>query len=127
LLADSVGKNNVTYPNLVNTEDIVPQSFFNSQLLMLSDLFHLFPVYGQWNDGRGTNPFSDITDTLTRNWKYKSSTQTGIPTSNIDLCSEYRSNTFEPRELHKGGQAREVFYFLLCKRSPERTSMMLHP
>lgn len=107
----AAGTNNVTYPNPVNTEHTVPQSFFSSQLPMLSDLFHLFPVYDQWNNDRGNNPFSDIPDNLTQKWIYKSLSQTGIPGSNIDLYSEYRTNTFEPREQHKGDLARAVFYF----------------
>lgn len=105
------GTNNVTYPEPVNTEHTVPQSFFASQLPMHSDLFHLFPVFETWNVDRGNNPFSDIPDHLTQKWIYRSSSQTTIPVTNIDLYSEYLPTTFEPREQHKGDLARAVFYF----------------
>jgi hypothetical protein len=106
------GTNNVTFPSPINCEHTVPQAFFDSELPMLSDIYHMFPTYEQWNNDRANYPFSDINDAQTNKWIYKATSQAGQPSSNKDLYSEYKTNTtFEPREQHKGNLARAVFYF----------------
>ncbi len=100
-----------TNPAPINCEHTVPQSFFNSDEPMRSDIHHLYPTYGSWNSVRSNYPFTDITDTETTKWMYLDTDQTNIPTSNIDLYSESKTLEFEPREDHKGNTARSVFYF----------------
>ncbi len=107
--------NEITYPNPINTEHTVPQSFFSSNEPMQSDIFHLFPTYGNWNSERSNNRFREIPDTDTDKWMLGTNSQTGIPSSNIDAYSESGvvggSRYFEPREEHRGDMARAVFYF----------------
>jgi len=98
-------------PQPINCEHTVPQSFFNYDMPMKSDLHHLFPAYGNWNSTRSNYPFAEIPDNQTTKWMYLSQSQSTIPSTNKDLYSEYVYPKFEPREDHKGDLARAVFYF----------------
>jgi len=100
-----------TYPAPINCEHTIPQSFFNEADPMVSDIHHLFPTYENWNSTRSNYPLAEIDDNATAKWMYLNQSQTTIPSSNIDLYSEYASSTFEPREDHKGNAARAIFYF----------------
>ncbi|WP_082780281.1 endonuclease [Rufibacter sp. DG15C] len=97
--------------NELNCEHTVPQSWFNEVSRMKSDIHHLFPTVMQWNSDRGSDPFAEIPDAQTQKWIRLLSSQTSIPTSNIDEYSEDTGSQFEPREDHKGNLARAVFYF----------------
>lgn len=98
-------------PQPINCEHTVPQSYFNYQEPMKSDLHHLFPTYGSWNSVRSNHPFYEINDNATTKWMYLDNDQSSIPSSNIDSYSEFDYPKFEPREDHKGNVARAVFYF----------------
>src|SRR5690606_6906717 len=98
-------------PDPINCEHTVPQSFFNEAEPMKSDIHHLFPTYSNWNSTRSNYPFAEINDNSTTKWMYLTTSTSSIPSSNIDLYSEYASSTFEPREDHKGDVARAIFYF----------------
>lgn len=100
-----------TNPDPINCEHTVPQSFFNYNEPMKSDLHHLFPCYNSWNSTRSNYPFAEIPDTETTKWMRYDVSQSTIPTSNIDEYSEYANGKFEPREDHKGNVARAIFYF----------------
>ncbi|MGE0088836.1 MAG: GEVED domain-containing protein [Bacteroidales bacterium] len=100
-----------TYPAPINCEHTIPQSFFDEANPMVSDLHHLFPTHEDVNSTRSNYPFAEIPDNTTTKWMYLATTQTTIPTSNIDLYSEYANSTFEPREDDKGNVARAIFYF----------------
>ncbi|GAA4313985.1 hypothetical protein GCM10023183_33990 [Nibribacter koreensis] len=102
-----------TSPSLtaLNCEHTVPQSWFNEVERMRTDIHHLFPTVVQWNSDRGSDPFAEIPDAQTQKWIRLLSSQTSIPTSNIDEYSEDTGTQFEPREDHKGNLARAVFYF----------------
>ncbi len=101
----------VTYPAPVNTEHTVPQSFYDGDLPMRSDIHHLFPTFEDWNSERGSNKFDEIPDNSTTKWMYRNNSQSNIPSSNIDDYAEATSSNFEPKEDHKGDLARAVFYF----------------
>lgn len=103
--------NSTTYPNPINCEHTVPQSFYSSAEPMKSDIHHLFPTYQNWNSLRSNFPFSDIDDATTTSWHIEDITLNSIPTNRIDEHSEYFGSTFEPREDHKGDLARAVMYF----------------
>jgi endonuclease I len=99
-------------PGDFNTEHIWPQSFFDSDLPMRSDIHHLFPTRQDVNGARSNYPFAEIPDNQTDTWYYNDSNQSAIPSSNIDEYSELLSSTsFEPREDFKGNVARAIFYF----------------
>lgn len=95
-----------------NTEHIWPQSFFDSELPMRSDIHHLYPTRVDVNGARSNYPFDEIDDNRTSTWYRNGTSQSSIPASNIDEYSELLSGTsFEPREDHKGNVARAIFYF----------------
>ncbi len=100
-----------TNPMPINCEHTIPQSFFNSEEPMMSDIHHLFPTYSNWNSTRGNNPFGDIDDNIVTKWMYMDTEQTQIPNQDIDSYSEFSHPYFEPREEHKGNVARAIFYF----------------
>lgn len=97
-------------PGLINTEHTVPQSLFNSLAPMLDDIHHLFPVYPDHNSLRSNHPFKEIDDNTTTKWVYLANQFTSKP-ANSELCSEYKSNQWEPRESVKGDIARAIAYF----------------
>ncbi len=96
----------------INTEHTWPQGLFDSNEPMRGDIHHLYPTRIEANSARSNYPFAEINDTQTSTWFRNSSSQSSIPTSNIDEYSELLSGTsFEPREDHKGNVARAIFYF----------------
>jgi len=105
-----------TFLDPINTEHTVPQSFFNSDEPMRSDVHHLFPTHQDVNSARGSLPFGESEDTGTDNWYIGDDSDvfilSFIPSSDIDSYSERDVNVlFEPKENHKGDVARAVFYF----------------
>jgi Endonuclease I/Secretion system C-terminal sorting domain len=97
---------------IINAEHTVPQSFFGGGAApMVSDMCHLFPTYAPFNSDRGNSPFSEIPDAQTTKWERLLAVTTGIPASNIEEYSEFKSGTYEPRESQKGNTARAIFYF----------------
>lgn len=95
----------------INCEHSIPQSWFNEVSRMRSDIHHLYPTYDTWNSNRGSDPFGDIPDAQTQTWMRNTTSQSSIPTANIDEWSEDTNSMFEPREDHKGNLARSAFYF----------------
>jgi hypothetical protein len=96
----------------------VPQSFFNESSVPKSDLHHLFPTFENANSLRSNLKFDEIPDNTTTTWlrsiNNSYTTQSSIPTSNINLYSEFTTagnNAFEVPEAHKGNCARAIFYF----------------
>lgn len=85
-----------------NTEHTYPQSFFNSNEPMLSDLFHLFPTDNYPNSIRSNYPFGIVVSNIS--WDSAGS----------KLGKDYEGSTvFEPRNVHKGNVARALFYFVV--------------
>ncbi|WP_375437758.1 endonuclease [uncultured Hymenobacter sp.] len=95
----------------INCEHSIPQSWFNEEVRMRSDIHHLFPTYDTWNSDRGSDPFAEIPDAQTLKWVRGTQSQTTIPTANLNEWSEDTNTQFEPREDHKGNLARAAFYF----------------
>jgi len=85
-----------------NTEHSWPQSTFNSQDPMVSDINHLFPVDEPANSARANYPFGPVVSNIT--WQLGGSKLGRNPNGQI---------AFEPRDSHKGDVARVMFYFLL--------------
>ncbi|MEZ4686313.1 MAG: endonuclease [Bacteroidia bacterium] len=80
-----------------DTEHVWPQSLFNQDLPMRSDLHHLFPTWSQANSTRGNFPFGVVT---------------GAPTWTVG-GSKFDNSTFEPRDYAKGRTARAMMYFVI--------------
>lgn len=104
----------VTYPNPINAEHLVPQSFYGSASPMKSDIWSIRPCHGSPNSARGNKPYGEVPDAsaqwygVTAAGAYLS---TGSTPSNADEFSEGSSGFWEPREAVKGDVARSVFYF----------------
>lgn len=85
-----------------NTEHTWPQSFFNSDDPMVSDLHHLFPTDAAPNNARANYPFGFVVSNITYN------------VGGSKLGRDAQNNiVFEPRDKHKGNAARSIFYFVI--------------
>jgi endonuclease I len=80
-----------------DTEHVWPQSFFNQNLPMRSDIHHLFPTWRTANSTRGSFPFGVVT---------------GTPSWSVG-GSKLGNSIFEPRDYAKGRTARAMMYFVL--------------
>lgn len=85
-----------------NREHSWPQSWFNSNSPMTSDLFHLYPTDGYVNGKHGDNPFGNV----------GSVTWTSLNGSKLGYCNYpgYSGLVFEPIDEYKGDFARSFFY-----------------
>ncbi len=84
-----------------DTEHTWPQSNFNENEPMRSDIHHLFPTYSPSNNARSNYPFGFVVSNITY--------QDGGSKLGRDI---YNSIVFEPRDVQKGNTARAVFYFI---------------
>ena len=103
----------VTYPNPINAEHIVPQSFFGSSEPMRSDIYILRPAHGSANSARSNDPYAEVNDNQAQWYGVNGNTysSTGSQPSNSDNWSEGSGSLWEPRESKKGDVARAVFYY----------------
>ena len=83
--------------NSFNCEHTFPQSFFNQNLPMRSDVHHLFSTDVTANSRRGSDPFGLVT---------------GNPSWSVG-GSKSGGGKFEPRDAQKGQTARALFYFVI--------------
>lgn len=108
------GSGFVTYPNPINAEHIVPQSFYGSSSPMKSDIWSIRPCHGSANSARSNDGFGEVPDGEAQWYGVNSSgtyQSTGSMPSNADDFSEGSGDVWEPREEMKGDVARSVFYF----------------
>jgi endonuclease I len=90
-----------------NREHIWPQSFFNQNMPMVTDLHALYPSDGHVNNKRSNFPFgvvSNSTDVF----------QQGSKLGSSNTYPSWSGMTFEPIDSLKGDIARSVLYF--CTR-----------
>lgn len=105
------------YNHGINAEHTWPQSMFDSDEPLRSDMHHLFPCWDVANSTRNNYPFAEIDDNLTTTWLYNGTTTHVMPPEDVrDQYSEYwnaagTDDRFEVREVQKGNTARAVFYF----------------
>ena len=52
----------VTYPNPINAEHLVPQSFYGGVSPMKSDIWSIRPCHGSANSARNNKPFAEVSD-----------------------------------------------------------------
>ena len=103
-----------TYPNPINAEHLVPQSFYGGVSPMKSDIHNIRPSHQSVNSARSNYDFGEVPDGQAQ-WYglngvgdyISSSSQPGI---SLDF-SEGANSLFEPQEDRKGDVARQVFYF----------------
>ena len=103
-----------TYLDPINTEHIIPQSFFGGISPMKSDLFNIRPSHGSANSSRGNSPYSEIADENAQWYGTDSNgaylTQSNVP-SDPENWSKRSGSLWEPKDDAKGDIARKVFYF----------------
>lgn len=90
----------------VNREHTIPQSIFNSNAPMKSDIFHLYPTDGYVNNRRSNYPHA-----LVKTPKFESSNGTKVGSSNTSGVS---GTVCEVIDEYKGDFARTYFYFVTC-------------
>ncbi|MBE6339246.1 MAG: hypothetical protein E7069_00730 [Bacteroidales bacterium] len=94
-----------------NREHSIPQSVFNKQQPMRTDLYHVIPTDGYVNNQRGSYCFGEVASV-----KYASKnsfSKTGTPTSELKNAGCKESIVFEPNDEYKGDIARTYFYFVI--------------
>lgn len=101
-----------------NREHLIPQSYFNQELPMRNDVFHIWPVDAKVNAWRQN--YSHGTVANAENAQPCNSSGTNFPcyTQNNSLIGYYTKNlfvkAFEPIDEFKGDIARAYFYFATC-------------
>lgn len=95
-----------------NREHSVPQSWFNEQSPMKTDLYHVVPTDGYVNNRRGNNDFGEIGSLEYQS--YNGFSRLGSPSASLreDGCTD--SKVFEPNDIYKGDFARIYFYMATC-------------
>jgi endonuclease I len=86
-----------------NREHIVPQSSFNENYPMRSDVHHVIPTDGYVNNRRSSYPFGTVGSTT---WTSDNGSKVG--SSNV---TGYSGVVFEPIDEFKGDIARALLYF----------------
>ncbi|MAX65296.1 MAG: endonuclease [Bacteriovoracaceae bacterium] len=86
-----------------NREHIFPQSSFNKDYPMKSDIFHVYPTDGFVNGRRGELPFGEVQKI---HWQSKNGSKIGT-----GVNGDFRGRVFEPIDEFKGDIARSLFYF----------------
>lgn len=87
-----------------NREHIIPQSLFNSNSPMVSDIHFITPTDGKVNGMRSNYPFGNVSSPT-----YTSRNGSKLGTSS---SSGYSGVVFEPINEFKGDIARMIFYFV---------------
>lgn len=89
-----------------NREHSWPSSWFNDQMPMRTDLFHIYPTDGYVNNRRSNYPYGEVNNP---SW-------TSMNGSKLGPCSYpgYSGTVFEPIDEYKGDFARTYFY--MCTR-----------
>ncbi len=85
-----------------NREHSWPKSWFNDQMPMYTDLFHLYPTDGYVNNRRGNYPFGEVG---TASWTSMNGSKVGN-----SVFPGYSGTVFEPIDEYKGDFARTYFY-----------------
>lgn len=90
-----------------NKEHSVPQSWFNEQSPMKSDLFHVYPTDARVNNFRGNMPYGE-----TSNRSYIDGDSHALGYIGSSCFSGYTGKVFEPIDEYKGDFARTYFYMV---------------
>lgn len=85
-----------------NREHTSPQSWFNSNAPMVSDLFNVYPTDGKVNGMRSNYPYGEVGSAT-----YTSGNGSKLGSSSF---SGYSGTVFEPVDEYKGDFARTYFY-----------------
>ncbi len=87
-----------------NREHSFPQSWFNSEPPMVTDLFHIYPTDGYVNGKRGNYSYGEV---ISASWISTNGSKVGDNT-----FPGYLGTVFEPVDDYKGDFARTYFYMM---------------
>lgn len=85
-----------------NREHSFPASWFDDQLPMYTDLFHILPTDGYVNNRRGNHPYAEVGQA---SWTSTNGSRLGT-----SATSGYSGTAFEPIDAYKGDIARGLMY-----------------
>ncbi|PZD77922.1 endonuclease [Mesonia sp. K7] len=88
-----------------NREHLMPQSWFNENLPMKTDIHHVVPTDGYVNGHRGHLPFGEV-----NNASYTSNNGSKKGNNVYNYPTTYNGEVFEPIDEFKGDIARAYFY-----------------
>lgn len=99
-----------------NKEHSIPQSWFNEQSPMKSDLFHVYPTDARVNNFRSNYPYGEVSGGNGAGFKdnYKGH---GLGKLGSNTFSGYSGTVFEPADQYKGDFARTYFYMVARYRN----------
>jgi endonuclease I len=99
---DRCGQVNGQEGNCFNREHLFPQSWFNNELPMRSDLFHVFPTDSEVNAMKSNFPVGEVSNV----------SKTSLNGSKVGTGNNfsYTSTIFEPINEYKGDVARAILY-----------------
>lgn len=101
-----------------NREHLIPQSYFNEELPMRADAFHIWPVDSKVNGWRDNYAHGDVANPGSANPCNSGGTNMPCYTQNGSLKGKFTKNSsitvFEPIDEFKGDVARAYFYFATC-------------
>ncbi|MBN8588884.1 MAG: endonuclease [Rhodothermia bacterium] len=115
-MSTSTQRPSASSPEYINTEHTWPQSFFNQNNPMVSDIHHLYPTDVDANNERANFPFGNVnrTGSGVRCHDKDIPSQNGTCTNaGSGEWSYLLSNVYEPRDVQKGNTARSLFYFMV--------------
>lgn len=91
-----------------NREHMMPQSSFNSNYPMYSDLFYVVPTDARINQLRSNYPYGMVKTTTTPFYTFTNGSRIN---SNATAGSGYTGRVYEPIDEFKGDVARSLLYF----------------
>lgn len=101
-----------------NREHLIPQSYFNEELPMKADPFHIWPVDSKVNGWRSNYAHGTVINGSSATPCNSGATNMPCKTKNGSLKGKFTKNqsitVFEPIDEFKGDVARAYFYFATC-------------
>lgn len=114
---DPMGSGN-TEGAAFNREHLIPQSYFNQEVPMRNDAFHIWPVDSKVNGWRDNYPHGNVANGNSASACNSGGTNLPCKTLNGSLKGKFTENNsitvFEPIDEFKGDIARAYFYFATC-------------
>jgi len=114
---DPMGSGN-TEGAAFNREHLIPQSYFNEELPMRSDAFHIWPTDSKVNGWRDNYAFGTVANASSATPCNSGATNMPCKSQNGSLKGKFTVNNsitvFEPIDDFKGDVARAYFYFATC-------------
>lgn len=98
--------------DMYNREHTIPQSIFNEQEPLKSDIFHVYPTDGYINNIRSNYPHAEV-GSITNTCKGCNPSSNGSKMG-PSKTTGVSGNVFEPIDEYKGDFARTYFYFVTC-------------